>query len=67
MPSSISRETFQGMETGSKLDVLFDYTLAMCDDIQALKKRKKIDTVISGGMGFVGGFTAMLAKVVFWK
>ena len=67
MSNSISRETFQGMETDSKLDVLFDYTLAMCDDIQALKKRKKIDTVISGGMGFVGGFTAMLAKVVFWK
>ena len=67
MSSSISRETFQGMETDSKLDVLFDYSLTMCEDIQALKKRKKIDTVISGGMGFVGGFTAMLAKVVFWK
>jgi len=67
MSSSISRETFQGMETGSKLDVLFDYSLTMCEDIQALKKRKKIDTVISGGMGFVGGFTAMLAKMVFWK
>jgi len=41
MSNSISRETFSGMETDSKLDVLFDYTLAMCDDIQALKERTK--------------------------
>ena len=67
MSNSISKETFSGMETNSKLDVLFDYTLAMCDDIQALKKRRKLDTVFSGGMGFIGGFSAMLAKVVFWK
>jgi len=55
------------METDSKLDVLFDYTLAMCEDIQALKRRKKLDTVFSGMMGFGGGFTAMLAKMIFWK
>ena len=55
------------MDTDSKLDVLFDYNVMMCRDIQALKKRKKIDTVVSGGMGFLGGFTAMLAKVLFWK
>uniref|UniRef100_A0A6H1ZRE6 Uncharacterized protein n=1 Tax=viral metagenome TaxID=1070528 RepID=A0A6H1ZRE6_9ZZZZ len=67
MSNSISRETFQGMETDSKLGVLFDYSVAICEDIKTLKKRKKIDTVISGGMGFAGGFTAMLAKVVFWK
>jgi len=67
MSNNISRETYEGMEVESKLDVLFDYSVAMCDDIQALKKRKKIDTVFSGGMGFVGGFTAVLAKAMFWK
>jgi len=67
MSNNISKETFMGMETGSKLDVLFDYTLAMCEDIQALKRRKKLDTVFSGMMGFGGGFTAVLAKMVFWK
>ena len=67
MSNSISRETFQGMETDSKLDVLFDYSLTMCEDIKVLKKRRKLDTMFSGGMGFVGGFTAVLAKVVFWK
>ena len=67
MSNNISRETFQGMDTDSKLDVLFDYSVAMCEDIKTLKKRKKFDTVFSGGMGFVGGFTAVLAKAVFWK
>ena len=67
MSNSISRETFQGMEWDSKLDVLFDYSVAMCEDIKVLKKRRKLDTMFSGGMGFVGGFTAVLAKVVFWK
>ena len=67
MSNSISKETFSGMETDSKLDVLFDYSVAMCEDIKTLKKRKKFDTVVSGGMGFVGGFTAVLAKAVFWK
>lgn len=67
MSNNISRETFQGMDTDSKLDVLFDYNVMMCQDIQALKKRKKIDTIVSGGMGFLGGFTAVLAKAVFWK
>jgi len=67
MSNSISKETYKGMEVDSKLDVLFDYNVEIIGDIRALKKRKKIDTVVSGGLGFIGGFTAMLAKMVLWK
>ena len=67
MSNNISRETFCGMETDSKLDVLFDYSVAMGEDIKILKKRRKLDTVVSGGFGFFGGFSAMLAKFMLWK
>jgi len=67
MSNDISKETFTGFDTNSKLDVLFDYNVAMFRDIKSLKQRKKIDTVVSGSLGFLGGFTAVLAKAVFWK
>jgi len=31
-----------------------------------LENRKLKDTVVSGGLGFIGGFTAMAAKLKFW-
>jgi len=38
-----------------------------CEErFKKLENRKLKDTVISGGLGFIGGFTAMAAKLKFW-
>jgi len=38
-----------------------------CEErLSKLENGKLKDTVISGGLGFIGGFTAMAAKLKFW-
>ena len=38
-----------------------------CDvRFKKMEKRKFKDTIISGGMGFIGGFSAMVAKLKIW-
>jgi hypothetical protein len=69
MTPGISRETFEGMDPGSKLNVLYDYASDahkyVCEtqkQIEALEKkvdrRKKFDTSMATGAGLVGGFVA---------
>lgn len=67
----ISRETFEQMDSDSKLNVLFDYavdahkTAELAHKIsEALDKRiskgHKVDMVVAGVMGFVGGLVGFL-------
>jgi EAL domain-containing protein (putative c-di-GMP-specific phosphodiesterase class I) len=41
--------------------------VAMYRALVKLQKRKGINTAVSGAGGFLGGFTAMLLKLAFWK
>lgn len=36
------------------------------DDITNLKNRKKVDTSVAVGSGFVGGFIAVITKMKIW-
>ena len=73
MPSGISRETFEGMDQGSKLNVLYDYAVdaykcayEIQKQVEALEKkvdrRKKFDTAIAGTFGFIGGVAAYIGQ-----
>lgn len=64
--NTITRETFEGMNTDSKLNVLFDYLVDSNQRLQILEKRKRFDTAFSGTMGVIGGFIAMIG-VKIWN
>jgi len=75
MSNGISKETYTGMDTGSKLNVLFDYAIeshrcahANEEKIEELDKkfdrRKRMDTAVSGASGFVGGAVMVFVKWV---
>ena len=78
MPNGISRETYKQMPSDDKLNVLFDlhkdtYNCA-CeanDKITILEKkvdqRRKIDTTVAAGMGFIGGATVWIIKWIGGK
>lgn len=38
MPNGITKETFEGFDTNSKLDTMFDYMLFLCRDFKDIKK-----------------------------
>ena len=39
-----------------------------CEDrFKKLESRKFKDTFIAGGLGLIGGFSAMIAKLKFWE
>ena len=63
----VSRETFEGMGTDSKLDVLYDVAFDTHRRVMALEKRKKWDKVASITGGIIGGFVAVVTKGIFWK
>lgn len=76
MPNGITRETFDAMDTNSKLGVLFDYLSsyhaacapqrAECDArFHKIEKRKLVDTGVSGVTGLVGGFFAVVVRRFF--
>ena len=64
MPNGISKETFEGMDSDSKLNVLYDLAVdqheCTCRLESKFDKRQKYDLTIAGMMGFVGGFIAHL-------
>jgi len=38
-----------------------------CEErFKKLENRKLKDTIVSGGLGLIGGFSAMVAKLKFW-
>jgi|FLOH01.1.fsa_nt_gi hypothetical protein len=50
----------------SILSLLQKHPLDCEKRFKKLEHRKLLDTVLSGGLGFVGGFSAMAAKLKFW-
>ena len=71
MPDGISKETFKGFDTDSKLNTLFDYTIDTRADVSEIKKqivnKRKVDTTVAACMGFVGGFAAMAGRWLVGK
>lgn len=74
--NGISRETYEAMKEGDKLNVLFDYlklshecACKMETKLNALEvrlqRKKKVDSAISSVSGFVGGYVAMLTAWIF--
>ena len=71
--NGISRETFSGYDTDSKLDTLFDYVHAIYEQscsgdaklekrVVALERRKRFDTGLSAFMGLAGGMIAAFGR-----
>jgi hypothetical protein len=67
----ITRPTFEQMDTDSKLNILFDY---MSDQHETCKKcvekinhTGKVNMVVAGAMGFVGGLTGFLGKAILGR
>jgi|GEM_PF-3098864 len=77
----VSKETFKGYSTDSKLDTLFDYQkeihgilaarIEKCDlkfkNLENGQRNWKIKMgTAAAGSGFLGGFVATLLKLKFW-
>ncbi len=71
--NALSRETFEGMDEGSKLNILFDYVSSnhkcACETQEELtelkqqfERRKKFDTTVAGAAGVVGGIFAHIGQ-----
>ena len=87
--NGISKETYQGYDTYSKLNTLFDYIHEIynvsCQDDTALSdridsvqsevttlgkkfnRRKKVDTSLGIGSGFLGGIAGFFMKTFLFK
>ena len=74
----ISRETFEGMDDSSKLNVLFDFIReaneCACNTEEKLEElkekfeqRKWVDTSVSAIAGVVGGAAVWLGKTILGK
>lgn len=69
--NGITRETFEQMDTDSKLNVLFDYIVSgrvkMEELNEKLDKKKRVDTTIAGISGMIGGIIAHLGQLTIFK
>ncbi len=65
--AAITKDTFDGMDTDSKLSVLFDLSQDTHKQLTALTKRKRVDKALSVTGGIIGGFAAMIGKAVLWR
>lgn len=74
----ITKETFIGMDTDSKLNVLFDYALHTCDTAQLahdfaekldkrISKGHRVDMFFAGCMGFIGGLVGFFSRSILAK
>ena len=68
----ISRETFKEIKNlNTKLDIVFDYvsdqheTCKKC--VEKINRTGKVNMVVAGAMGFVGGLTGFLGKVILGR
>lgn len=73
----ISRETFERLDTDSKLNVLFDFALNANKTAivahetvekltEAVRRRRKLDTTIAAAMGLLGGMIAHLGQLTLF-
>lgn len=65
----ITRETFREIKDSNiKLDIVFDYlsdqheTCKKC--VEKINHTGKVNMVVAGAMGFVGGLTGFLGKAI---
>jgi len=65
--TAITKDTFEAMNSDSKLSVLFDLSQDTHKQLCKLNKRKKIDKASSIAGGFLGGFAAIAGKAMLWK
>lgn len=74
----ISRDTFEQMDTDSKLNVLFDYAVNACETAKTahdisekldkrISKGHKVDMFLAGTMGFIGGLVGFVGKAIFGR
>jgi len=63
----IEKETFEGMNTDSKLGILFDYMNDIYCKMGKLESRKRTDKGLSLVGGIIGGVLAIFSKWAFWK
>ena len=66
----VTRATFEGYDTDSKLDTVYDL-LAGDDGIMQrltrLERRGLIDRGVAGVFGFLGGAAVMIGKLAIWR
>ncbi len=65
--SAITKDTFERMDSNSKLSVLFDLSQDTHKQLTALTKRKRVDKALSVTGGIIGGFAAMIGKSLLWR
>jgi Mg2+ and Co2+ transporter CorA len=58
------RETSDDIKQIMKL--MQEHPLNCESRFKKLEKRKFKDTIVAGGMGFIGGFSAVIAKLKLW-
>lgn len=67
----IDKDTFRKMDVSDQNWILyttFNKQREDCDDrFCKLENRKKVDTAVAGGGGFIGGITAVILKWFFFK
>lgn len=71
MSQPITRNTYEDLTTGSKLNVIFDIQQEQCKDIKEIKKtidnKKFIHKIEAFVGGIIGGVLAVFSKMLIWK
>ena len=76
--NGVTKETFLQVDGEARWGLLYDILQGIHDRIgdcrgemvprvEKLEKKKQHDTAIAAGTGFVGGASAVIAKLIFWK
>lgn len=52
--------------TAEILELMREHPKGCEDRFKKLEKKQPVNTVVAGGLGFLGGFVAMAAKLKFW-
>ena len=63
----VDRKTFEGYDTDSKLNTLFDYAKDIREEVKTVKVWKTIQTGVTALTGFMGGMSAVWMWVKFLK
>lgn len=64
--SNITRETFESMDTDSKLNVLFDYAVSASQDAKEARCRIDELNMKAARWGAVGGFFSAIGAFLAW-